>query len=192
MSGLLMIFALLLIVTLLQLTEAAEQAKRSRIIIIQTLEQTLKSAGINTELNPETGDISILDSVLFDSNEADLKPAGKQFLLDFVPIYSRTLFSTPEIADQIVNVVIEGHTSSEGDRNYNMWLSLRRSNSVYVAIDEIDFPKKAVFQNKIITAGRGEADANQTEDLAKDRKVVFRFQFKGDEFLQWFRQQRGI
>jgi hypothetical protein len=53
MSGLLMIFSLLLIVALLQLTEAAEESKESRIIIIQSLQKTLAEEGINAKINPE-------------------------------------------------------------------------------------------------------------------------------------------
>ncbi len=130
MSGLVMLFALLLVVSLLLLNEAAEKARDSRVVIIQSLEQTLKAAGINANVDPVSGDISIMDSVLFDSGSAELKPEGSRFLETFVPIYSRAIFSDKDVAEQVQFVVIEGHTSSAGGWDYNMNLSLQRANTV--------------------------------------------------------------
>tara|TARA_R110000787_G_scaffold38044_1_gene96127 strand:- start:8416 stop:9075 length:660 start_codon:yes stop_codon:yes gene_type:complete len=192
MSALLMIFALLFIVALLSLQEAAEQAKNSRIVIIQSLQKNLNDEGINAKINPETGDISILDSLLFDSASSILKPAGKEFLSKFIPVYSKALFTNQQVSDEIVYVVIEGHTSSAGSNQSNMKLSLDRSQSVYDVIADMNFPEKDTFLNKILASGRGEIEANQTQDDAEDRKVLFRFQFKSERFLQWFLEQRIV
>lgn len=189
MSGLLMIFALLFIVAYLQLTEQAEKAKKSRIVIIQALQTTLNAEGINAEINPETGDISILDSLLFDYGSSELKKEGKTFLSKFIPVYSRAIFSQERIAEEIVYVVVEGHTSSAGSDKSNMELSLKRAYSVYEQISDMDFPKKKIFINKVLTSGRGETEAVQNTDSIKDRKVLFRFQFKGDRFHEWFLKQ---
>jgi outer membrane protein OmpA-like peptidoglycan-associated protein len=192
MSGLLMIFALLLILALLQLTEAAEKAKSSRIVIIQSLQQTLAEKGINAEVDPQTGDISILDSVLFDLGSSELKPEGREFLALFVPVYSNAIFSSNQVAEQIQHVVIEGHTSSTGGWDYNMKLSLDRARSVSETISNFAFNAKEQFQTRMLVAGRGELDADQSEDRSGDRKVIFRFQFKSDRFLHWFMEQRGL
>jgi len=188
MSGLLMIFALLLVVAMLQLTEAAEKARDSRVVIIQAIHETLAANGIN----PETGDISILDSVLFDQNQYKLKPEGIEFMNVFVPIYSKAIFSSTDVADEIVYVVIEGHTSSVGDYDHNMHLSLLRSNSVSSAIGQMEFSQKEQFMNRLLVAGRGELEASQVEDLSSDRKVNFRFQFKSERFLHWFLNKQGL
>ncbi|ANG63066.1 chemotaxis protein MotB [Marinobacterium aestuarii] len=192
MSGLLMIFALLLILALLQLTEAAEKAKSGRIVIIQSLQKTLSEKGINAEVDPQTGDISILDSVLFDIDSAALKPAGHDFLELFVPAYSNAIFSSDDVANEIQHVVIEGHTSSTGSWDYNMNLSLNRANSVSEAVSRLSFMGKGRFRARMLVAGRGEADADQSVDRPGDRKVIFRFQFKSDRFLHWFMEQRGL
>ena len=192
MSGLLMIFALLLVVAMLQLTEAAEKARDSRVVIIQAIHETLAANGINAEINPETGDISILDSVLFDQNQYKLKPEGIEFMNVFVPIYSKAIFSSTDVADEIVYVVIEGHTSSAGNDDHNMHLSLLRSNSVSSAIAQMEFSQKEQFMNRLLVAGRGELEASQLEDLSSDRKVNFRFQFKSERFLHWFLNKQGL
>ncbi|WP_417228303.1 OmpA family protein [Amphritea sp.] len=192
MSGLLMIFALLLILALLQLTEAAEKAKNSRVVIIQSLQKTLNEKGIHAQVDPQTGDISILDSVLFDVDQSALKSEGRSFLELFVPVYSGAIFSSEQVASQIQHVVIEGHTSSSGSWNHNMSLSLDRAKSVSEAISDLTFQGKSDFRSKILVAGRGEAESDQSDDRAGDRKVIFRFQFKSDRFLHWFIKERGL
>lgn len=192
MSGLVMLFALLLVVSLLLISEAADRAKASRIVIIQALEETLKSAGINANIDQKSGDISILDSVLFDSGSYDLKPEGVRFLETFVPIYSRALFSDETTAEQIQFVVIEGHTSAAGEWDYNMELSLKRANSVSQEISQMTFDRKGAFRKRLLVSGRGEANAEQKYNQASDRKVVFRFQFTGDQFLEWFINDSGL
>lgn len=192
MSGLVMLFALLLVVSLLLINEAADRAKNSRVVIIQSLEQTLKAAGINANIDPVSGDISILDSVLFDSGSAELKPEGVRFLETFVPVYSRAIFSDNAVAEQIQFVVIEGHTSAAGGWDYNMDLSLKRANNVSHEISQMTFVGKEAFRSRLLVSGRGEAAANQTHNQSSDRKVVFRFQFTGDQFLNWFVNESGL
>lgn len=192
MSGLLMLFALLLVVSLLLINEAAEKAKNSRVVIIQALEQTLKAAGINANIDPKTGDISIADKLLFDVNESKLKPEGIVFIKNFIPVYSKALFTDSKISDQVQYVVVEGHTSRDGAWGHNLTLSLERANSVSSAINNLNFENKKPFLKKLQAAGRGEAEANQEFNDNNDRKVVFKFQFKGDEFLNWFINESGL
>lgn len=181
MSGLLMFFALLFITALLQLAER-EAPKR---IVIGNVVGEMKSKNINVKVNPETGDISIQESILFDQGSTQLKPAGKEFLRQFIPVYSGVIFSKPEFEKEISRVVIEGHTSSEGDDKTNLELSVLRSSSVYKYIFyELNFPTKPALSQKILAAGRGEIEADQKRDNPADRKVLFRFQFRSDELTQ--------
>lgn len=190
MSGLLLIFALLLIVTLLQLTEQAEKTEKSRVVIIHSLKKALDAKGINAQVNDKTGDISILDSVLFDSNSSELKLKGKQFLAEFIPLYANVLLDNDGIADQITFLIIEGNTSSSGSWGHNMNLSMARAGAVYDVVDDMVFPRKQEMLRKLMVAGRGKASANQQREDSADRKVVFRIQFRGDEFSEWFLDQR--
>jgi len=183
MSGLLMVFALLLIVALAQITQVSEQSKNTRVIIIQGINDGLSNAGIDVKADPETGDISILDSVLFAQNDYKLKHTGQEFLKQFIPVYANVIFQSDTIADEVIRIVVEGHSSSEGKFSHNMRLSVLRANSVSEYIEQMDFSHKARFFKKVLISGRGAIDANKTQALAKDRKVMFRFQFKGDEFF---------
>lgn len=200
MSGLLMLFALLFITVQIQLSEKVKlldekilQVEKLRQelqqyqkafealpqIIVNTLEGKIGGKDIFT-VDPVTGDVSIRDRILFDNNSSVLKPEGKKFLQAFIPLYSQVIFANKELENQIARVVVEGHTSSVGSEQRNLELSLRRALAVsnYMFSNEVNFPKKAQLQQKVLVSGRGELDADRTRDAAGDRKVVFRFQFR--------------
>src|SRR5690554_4471715 len=181
MSGLLMIFALLLVVTILQLKEGEDQ----RIVIIQALSETFSANKLNVEVDKRTGDISILDSVLFDNDSSKMKTEGHVFLKKFMPLYTKVLLSSESMVDQISYIVVEGHTSSAGPNDYNMKLSVERANSVFETIMGIEFPNRNRLMDKLLVAGRGEAEANQLLNDSRDRKVVFRIQFSNEQL--WVR-----
>ncbi|HIK28013.1 MAG TPA: OmpA family protein [Oscillatoriaceae cyanobacterium M7585_C2015_266] len=181
MSSLLMFFALLFITTLFQLQEAREQIAKQRRVFVGELIGHLRGNNITIQVNEETGDVSIRESILFDENSAELKPEGKAELQRFIPIYSQVIFANREIEEQISRVIIEGHTSSKGSYEENMELSLRRALAVtrYIFSNAMKFESKEKLGKKIMTAGRGEIEA-QEPDNPSDRKVVFRLQFRGD------------
>ena len=179
MSVLLLLFAFLFVLAMLQLQDKIEKSEQTRIFVIQALKQQFDANGLHVEINQETGDVSLTESILFDLNQTVLKPDGKQFLKTFIPIYSKTIFSSNDIAHEIVRVVVEGHTSSAGSFSHNMHLSVLRADSVSQFIDTLPFPNKRMFQKKLLIAGRGESDAFQKYDKSEDRIVTFRFQFRG-------------
>lgn len=178
MSGLLMFFALLFITALLQLAQKDTPIREG----ISNIIEQMKSNNIDVKVNPGTGDVSIQESILFAKGSTELKPEGKAFLRRFIPVYSDVIFSKPEFEKEVSRVVIEGHTSSDGDDKVNLQLSLLRSASVYRYIFyEMNFTKKTSLNQKILAAGRGEIESDQKRDNPGDRKVLFRFQFRSDE-----------
>ena len=182
MSALLMIFALMLISALVQISEVAEQSQNNRIMIIKGINDALSAANISVSADPVTGDISILDSVLFEQDDYQLKDSGNAFLDRFIPIYSSVVFQTPETAQEVVRIVLEGHSSVEGEFNHNMRLSVLRANSVSQYVNDFEFVNKDKFFDKLLVSGRGSLDADKSQINESDRKVMFRFQFKGQEF----------
>lgn len=214
MSGLLMFFALLFILVQIQLQQQVKklEEKMARIAelerqledyrkafealpqtIAATLEAKLGAKDIFT-VDPVTGDVSIRDRILFDKDSAQLKPAGKKFLRSFIPIYSQVVFSSPQFSDRIARIALEGHTSSAGTEGNNLSLSLERALSVsnYIFSNEVNFPTKAQLKQKILVSGRGETDAKQTADDPRDRKVVFRFQLRRENFENLSRQIQSL
>lgn len=135
--------------------------------------------------------MSIQDKILFAEGSAELTPKGKTFLQKFIPVYSQVIFSESAIENQITRVVIEGHTSSKGEYGDNLELSLLRSLSVskYIFSKDLNFKTKSHLSQKILASGRGDIEAQKIDNPA-DRKVVFRFQFKGEEFAQWYQKNQ--
>jgi outer membrane protein OmpA-like peptidoglycan-associated protein len=192
MSALLMIFALLLISALVQISEVAEESQNNRIMIIKGINDALSAANISVSADPVTGDISILDSVLFEQNDYQLKDSGKTFLDTFIPIYSSVVFQSPETAQEVVRIVLEGHSSKEGAFDHNMRLSVLRANSVSQYVNLQNFSNKDDFFQKLLVSGRGSLDADTSKVNESDRKVMFRFQFKGLEFQKVIGQRELI
>ncbi|MGL5665287.1 MAG: OmpA family protein [Shewanella sp.] len=192
MSVLLMIFALLLISALVQISEVYEESKNTRLVIIKGINDALNAAGIEVKADAETGDISITDSILFDLDDYRLKSSGKEFLKKFIPIYSNVIFQSNDTADEVSRIVVEGHSSSEGSFSRNMELSVLRANSVIAFVNSMDFENKPRFFEKVVISGRGPIEADQKSAISSDRKVKFRFQFKDDEFLGKFTEVQKV
>ena len=186
MSVLLMIFALLLISALAQVSKDFERTHDTRVEIIEDMNRALTTSGVEVRADPETGEIAILDSILFDVNQSILKPSGQQFLDAFIPIYAKTIFQREKTAREINQIIIEGHSSSEGEFNHNMTLRVLRANSVAEYINRMTFDNKHSFFQKILVAGRGSLDSDKINPIDADRKVKFRFQFKDQKFLEEF------
>jgi outer membrane protein OmpA-like peptidoglycan-associated protein len=178
MSGLLMIFMLLFINVLVTLTEAEDTKK----VLVGEIVDAAKANNIDVTVNPETGDISVRESILFDFASSDLKPQGKKFLEQFIPAYSEIIFSRQDFDKAVKLIVIEGHTSSKGEDAENMILSLERANAVvkHILSPGLKVTDKPRLMHKILAAGRGEIQADQTKDNSADRRVMFRFEFAGD------------
>lgn len=137
-------------------------------------------------LNRETLSIRFQEpEVLFDAGQIQLKERFKVILNDFFPRYIRIL-TRPEYRDNIEEIRIEGHTSSEwqnadGDTAYirNMELSQGRTRSVleYVLslITEPDLREWA--RSKITANGLSSSRLviiNGVEDKEASRRVEFR------------------
>lgn len=106
--------------------------------------------------------ITLSGSVLFPTNESTLLPAA--------------IVKLNEVADALIkgnpdaNITIEGHTDSQGQRQYNMDLSLKRAESV-----KAQLVSRGVAADRIKTVGVGPdrpvADNKSAEGRANNRRV---------------------
>jgi OmpA-OmpF porin, OOP family len=137
----------------------AQEAKRRA----DTLEQELKDLrGKRTD----RGVVVTLGDVLFDTAKSTLKP-GAMATIDRL--------ATVLKEDPARKVLIEGHTDSVGDEEYNQSLSERRAAAVQAALFE-----RGVAATQISTLGRGEsAPIASNEDAGgrqQNRRVEMVFQ----------------
>ena len=162
--------------------EEVVRIAESRANLLADLSYAFKSSGLDVTINEEIGEISLDSSVLFDVDKATISPEGKEFLKKFMAVYTTVVFNE-KYDDFISSVMVEGHTDSSGDYNYNMTLSQARADSVMAYC----LSKESGIGQEIITALEKSLEAvgyscdkliydeNGNEDKDASRRVSFRF-----------------
>lgn len=196
MAGLLFIFILLLMGTLLQIQEKSDnhqeiinsyrEIKTQLYIDLQEeFKDDLKvwSATIDTTLCIRFQE----PSMLFDNNKAILKPKFKEILDDFFPRYIKVL-NRQEYRDNITEIRIEGHTDSNGEYFYNMQLSQDRTRSVLQYCFNLMTEEEILWSKRLITANGLSSSQpiliKGTEDKDLSRRVEFRVRTNAEKKLE--------
>ena len=196
MAGLLFIFILLLMGTLLQIQEKSDnhqeiinsyrEIKTQLYIDLQEeFKDDLKvwSATIDTTLCIRFQE----PSMLFDNNRAILKPKFKEILDDFFPRYIKVL-NRQEYRDNITEIRIEGHTDSNGEYFYNMQLSQDRTRSVLQYCFNLMTEEEILWSKRLITANGLSSSQpiliKGTEDKDLSRRVECRVRTNAEKKLE--------
>ena len=123
--------------------------------------------GKSTKFNEQTitvGQSIRLDNILFDQGKADIKPESK------APLDKLVAFL---MTNGTAEIELSGHTSSEGERNYNRSLSYKR---VKACKDYI--VSKGIAESRIIAVGYGPdrpvAPNDSEANRARNRRVEMR------------------
>ena len=175
---------------------AAQQSEIDKLIgmrsrIIEELRDELRGAGLDAVVDKNTGAIAFTGAVLFDSGKNELKQSGKALLNAFIPVYVRTLMSE-ENDDYVAEIIIEGHTYTDGTYLNNLALSQERALAVvsYCLSGEmtgLSYAEKEVLQSIITANGRSYSDpvyaADGTVDKEASRRVVLKFRMKDSEMI---------
>lgn len=203
MAGLLFIFILLLMGALLQVQEKAEQDEEivRRYDLIKTQlyidlqdefkeDLTIWRATIDSTLCIRFQE----PAMLFDNNQAVLKPLFKDILNDFYPRYIN-LLSRPQYKSNIVEIRIEGHTDSNGEYFHNMELSQDRTRAVLEYCFGLMTEEQGIWAKKIITANGLSSSQpiliNGIEDKGLSRRVEFRVRTNAEKQLEDIATQRA-
>lgn len=204
MAGLLFIFILLLMGALLQVQEKAEQDEA----IVKKYDQIKTQLYIDLQ-EEFKDDLTVwratIDStlcvrfqepsMLFDNNEAVLKPQFKEILNDFYPRYIAIL-NKPEYRDNIEEIRIEGHTSSDGSYFHNMELSQDRTRAVLEYCMGLMKPNQQDWARQFITANGLSSShlitINGKEDKELSRRVEFRVRTNAEKQLEVITEKRNI
>ena len=164
--------------------------------IIASLSSALRSSSISAKVDSVTGSIALESDVLFESGRYELTAAGKQFVDQFLPVYLDVLFSE-EYSAYVSEIIIEGHTDSDGGYLSNLELSQQRALAVasYVLGDSckaVSADVKNQLRPVVTVNGRSFSDrifdANGAEDKAASRRVVFKFRLTDEQMIQQLRQ----
>lgn len=197
MSALLLVFALLLLVTMLgnkmeleAKDEVIEEVIGIKTRIIEELTSAFSDSDLEMSVDPQTGAISFSSGVLFEFNSAELSPEGQKSIRQFIPKYIGILLSD-QFKEHIAEVIIEGHTDRESTYLYNLQLSQNRAFSVAEEIFSEDFPNFAEKEDlRYLISFNGRSfieplfDEYGNYDPDSSRRVEFKFRLKDDQVIE--------
>ena len=169
-----------------------EQLVGMKTRIISSLSEAFRNSSISATVDPANGSIALESDVLFESAKYKLTERGQRFVDQVLPIYLKVLFSD-EYRPYIAEIIIEGHTDSDGSWLDNLGLSQQRA--LAVANYALGSGCKALSNEaknelkKVVTVnGRSFSDrifnADGTENKDASRRVVFKFRLTDEEMIR--------
>ncbi|MDE6220553.1 MAG: OmpA family protein [Lachnospiraceae bacterium] len=159
----------------------------------------LQSAFSNStmKVDAQTGSITFSSDVLFRYNSSSLTAESKESLQNIIPMYLDVLLQD-QFRDYIAEIIIEGHTDTDGGYQSNMKLSYERANAVAdFCLNKSNGLSEAKIEQlqKILTVNgkswsnpvyQTDSSGNSTEevDMPASRRVEIKFRLKEDEMIK--------
>jgi outer membrane protein OmpA-like peptidoglycan-associated protein len=209
MAGLLLIFILVMSMALIQSNQKIEENRRqekqlneqkkqiNKLVgvkqdIISDLIDEFKKKNLSADIDKDTGAIRLDSQILFDLDKYELKKDGEKSLDDIMNVYLNVLFKTGYY-ENVSEIIIEGHTDTDGEYMYNLDLSQKRALSVVkYCLQSKNLNISGTQQEqlrKMLTAnGKSESipinQSNGEIDKEKSRRVEIKFRLKDDETVK--------
>ena len=161
--------------------------------IIRELSSALSSASLKATVDNNTGDIMLESAVFFDVGKSVIKDSGQTLLNEFIPVYLGVLLRD-EYADFLGEIIIEGHTDTQGTYLRNLELSQERALSVAtycLSMSGLTQSQLALLQSILTAKGRSYSDpiysGDGQIDMDASRRVEFKFRLKDSEMIDELR-----
>ena len=160
--------------------------------LVEDLRKEFEHSDLKVAVDEKTGAITFDSSILFDYNKAVLKESGKEFLSKFLPRYADVLLSD-KYKDNISEILIEGHTDTEGKYIFNLELSQKRALAVaeYCLSDNSKIlPEDQVEELRELISATGCSyskpvlDDEGEVDMVASRRVEFLFRLTDEEMVR--------
>lgn len=178
----------------------ATQQELENIVGIRTdIIGALQSAFNNSAMSvdAQTGSITFSSDVLFRYGSAALTPESQASLREIIPMYLDVLMQD-RFREYIAEIIIEGHTDTDGGYDMNMELSCDRAYSVakFCMDSRNGLSEEKIEQLKSILTVNGrsysqpvyitDVQGNPTDqvNMAASRRVEIKFRLKEDEMIE--------
>ncbi|CAA6821131.1 MAG: FIG00638667: hypothetical protein [uncultured Sulfurovum sp.] len=167
------------------------QAKKSKIksltgIKLKVIAELKSSLGNKINIDKENGSLKLASNILFDKGSSQLKEGSKAELEANFIEYISALIGNKNIARHIDEIIIEGHSDSDGSYLYNLNLSQQRAFAVMNHLLTIDYIKRNNIESKLVASGRSYLDAikvNGIEDKDASRRIEVKFRLKNEDAM---------
>ena len=164
--------------------------------IIGALQDAFNNSTAMT-VDAQTGSITFSADVLFRYNSSSLTQSSRDTLRNVIPTYLKVLLQD-QYRDYIAEIIIEGHTDTDGSYASNLELSSDRARAVArFCLDEQNGLSKTQIgqlQNLLTVNGRSfsepiyipDASGQPTDrvDMTASRRVEIKFRLKEDEMIE--------
>lgn len=199
--GLAIIFMTLFVLAMTGFTQETVELQQNQMKASEQLADKLKEADIDAEVDKLTGNVKISDLQLFEVGSYTLSAKGKQYLDKFVPIYIDTIYSNPALYENVVNIIVQGHTDSQQYKGLktpneqfvrNMELSLLRANAVENYMFKTKFNPEYSEKLRQMVAVEGKSfsepvlTADGKEDYDRSRRVELKLRVKAKNISRMF------
>lgn len=143
-------------------------------------------------VDAQTGSITFSSDVLFRYNSSTLTTDSQNTLKAIIPLYLDVLLQDT-YRPYIAEIIIEGHTDTDGSYQSNMNLSFDRANAVAkFCLNErngLSEDKIAQLQELMTVNGRSYSNpvyktGTEEIDMAASRRVEIKFRLKEDEMIE--------
>ena len=120
---------------------ATQQKKIDNIIgvkadVIEALQKEFSKNNVSVDIDAQTGALTLNANVMFDYDQSELTDEGKAELANILPIYCKVLLQD-DYKKYLAEIIIDGYTDTDGDYDYNLELSQKRSLAVAQYLTEI-------------------------------------------------------
>lgn len=143
-------------------------------------------------VDPQTGSITFSSDVLFRYGSATLTKESQETLKEIIPMYLDVLLQDT-YRGYIAEIIIEGHTDTDGSYQSNMELSYNRANAVAKFCQDskngLSKEKIEQLQHLLTVNGRSYSSPVYKEgsteiDMPASRRVEIKFRLKEDEMIE--------
>ena len=154
-----------------------EKLIAEREAILEELQKAFDEAEIHIDIDQNSGKVTMDSSILFGVDQDSLSTDGKDYLDRFLKVYGSVVLSE-RFADAVSEILVEGHTDTDGTYEHNLDLSERRANYVKNYCLEICPELEGKISAKGCSYDNPIYDAEGNVDKAASRRVVFKFKLR--------------